>query len=280
MRAVVAQAKRTERAPINTLITGEPGTGKELLARIALGGAEVPVADLTLAGAPDASIASVTANGIVGPLLVLHVERLGPVGQARLLAAIRAGAGGRVVSTANASLRTAALEGRFDRLLYQALSTALVEVPPLRARPDDIGMLAVHFLKATATRDGEHNSSISHAAMRALRAYGWPENVPELRAAMEHASFVMRGDSIQPGDLPFVAARNERHPLAEMPYAEARARAVGTFEHEYVEALLLRTAKNYSAAAKLAGMDRANFRRLARRIEEGAVRSRSKREES
>jgi len=275
VRTAMSSARRSAETQASVLVTGEPGTGKELLARLALGGATPTTLDLSTITDVERRIASILEGSSTPALLfVLHAEELPVRAQEALLVALAARKQGRirVVATADASLRERVKRGEFDPRLHVALSNVLIEVPPLRARPDDIGVLALHFLKAG--RAPERDASIGHAAMRALRAYAWPHNVSELRAAMQHAAVVMRGDTVSPPDLPFVAARNVRHPLGDLPYPEARTVAIGAFEREYVGELLRRTSGNITQAARLAGMDRANFRRIAKRLEEEPARRR------
>jgi DNA-binding NtrC family response regulator len=118
--------------------------------------------------------------------------------------------------------------------------------------------------------------------MRLLQLQPWPGNVRELENAIEHSVVFCRKDTILPGDLPFgkkaneVLSEEEPGPaqsqgfglpggLSDLPYRDAKQRAVAAFELAYFEQILKRTQGNVSEAARQAGLDRSNFRRAARR---------------
>jgi DNA-binding NtrC family response regulator len=110
-------------------------------------------------------------------------------------------------------------------------------------------------------------------AMQALLAHGWPGNVRELEHAIEHAFVLSRGEAIQPEDLPFARERGREslpappmEDLTRLPYAEAKREAMQRFDAAYVEAQLRKAAGNLSVAARSAGLDRSNFRRIVRKV--------------
>jgi DNA-binding NtrC family response regulator len=162
----------------------------------------------------------------------------------------------------------------------------LLEIPPLRRRRDDIPLLAYHFLRRHAARAGRPIARIGAEAMKKLRAHPWPGNVRELEAVIEHAVVMARADVIVPADLPLGPPGGEvaEGPRAavtiagadalERPYAEAKDRATSAFDRAYVERMLARTSGNVSEAARLAGMDRSNFRRLMKKVQRGPVQGR------
>jgi len=112
----------------------------------------------------------------------------------------------RVVAASNRDLRQRVDEGRFREDLYYRLNVVRLDVPPLRARPSDILLLADHFLRAFAEEEDVERDGLSEAARRALLAYPWPGNVRELMNAMEQAVILARGPWIEPEDLPFGAS--------------------------------------------------------------------------
>jgi DNA-binding NtrC family response regulator len=280
LRALVARASRVGPSLASVLVLGEPGTGKETLARhVHAAGqrGELVVVDLSELSAEEADRELGVDEGPgldafrraeSATLLLLHVEKLSPAAQAALLARLASPRGVRILATADPSIREAQRAGAFDPRLFVALSAVLLEIPPLRRRRDEIPVLASHFLHQAIDASGlDRRLRIGSLAMRALRRAPWPLNVAELRAAMTHAALVAKTDTIVPGDLPEEEGtrRTLRAGLGEEPYAAARIHALRQFERAYVEELLERTGNNIAQAAREAGMDRANFRRLLKR---------------
>lgn len=267
MRDLVRRAKRCATNEESALVIGEPGTGKELLASVAAGAGPSRRVDLSRATEDDA-MRVVRSLDAAETNVLLHVERLSVDAQSALLDALLGGASGRraprVVATADASIHGMLAARTFDKSLFIALAPATLDVPPLRARRDDIPLIAHHLLSLERDRRGLGPAKIAAGAMRALRAHPWALNVTELQAVVAHAAVVMRGSTLVEGDLPFDRAGDAR-PLADEPYPAARERAIRAFEDAYVKDAMTRTSENIAQAAVLAGMDRANFRRLLRR---------------
>ncbi|MDI3287709.1 sigma-54 dependent transcriptional regulator [Polyangium sp. 15x6] len=186
----------------------------------------------------------------------------------------------RVIAATNVDLKERIASGRFREDLYYRLAVIPVHLPPLRQRKEDIPLLAYHFLHKYARRSGRDIKRIGVEALRLLREQPWPGNVRQLENAIEHAVVMARGDSILPTDLPF--GRDEAHveedgaagdqrvllgdTLSELPFTQAKEKAALAFERAYVERLLKRTGNNVSEAARQAGMDRSNFRRLMKKV--------------
>ncbi|HKQ71412.1 MAG TPA: sigma-54 dependent transcriptional regulator [Polyangiaceae bacterium] len=192
----------------------------------------------------------------------------------------------RVIAATNADLKTKIAEGRFREDLYYRLHVVVIRVPPLRRRRDDVPLLAYHFLRKYARRMERDVARIGVEAMRLLRDQKWPGNVRELEHAIEHAVVMAKGDTIVPGDLP----SNKEHgtpnydedasipqdegemlpdlgDLTDLPYARAKKQALEIFEQAYLEAVLRRTGGNVSEAARQAGLDRSNFRRVLKKAD-------------
>ncbi len=138
-------------------------------------------------------------------------------------------------------------------------------------------MLAHHFLQKYERISGKHFEGIRHSALMRLNAYDWPGNVRELENVMERAVVLSRGKTISASDLPAVISGKddistefekdapEKEFLDEgISFPDAKARAVKWFEEHYLRNLLLRH-DTLSAAAREAGLDRSNFKRLLRR---------------
>jgi DNA-binding NtrC family response regulator len=176
----------------------------------------------------------------------------------------------RVIAATNLDLQQAMRDKRFREDLYYRLSVITIPLPPLRDRPDDIPLLAYHFLRKYAARAGRRVERISVEAMRALRSHSWPGNVRELENAIERSVVMSRGDVILPGDLPTsvsdtAAPSLSQNLLLDLPFADAKHLAIEQFESGYAFGTLKRAGGNVSEAARQAGMDRSNFRRILRK---------------
>jgi DNA-binding NtrC family response regulator len=203
----------------------------------------------------------------------------------------------RVLAATNVDLATKIQAGEFRRDLYYRLNVIAIELPPLRERGQDVVLLANHFLQKLARSMQREPRRLAPDAVRAICEYGWPGNVRELEHAMEHAMVLGQHDVITAGDLPFARqpatlreistlpgagpgralpvlgesidpARAVLGDLAELPYTEAKRRLVAMFDDAYTADALRRSGGNMSEAARLAGLDRSNFRRLKRRKDE------------
>jgi DNA-binding NtrC family response regulator len=187
----------------------------------------------------------------------------------------------RVIAATNIDLKERIAQGRFREDLYYRLAVIPVRLPPLRQRKDDIPLLAYHFLQKYARRSGRDIKRIGTETLRVLREQPWPGNVRQLENALEHAVVMTRGDCIMPADLPSFSQDEEplfeettaRVPstlwdetLVDLAYAEAKDQAGLMFDRTYVERLLQRADGNMSEAARQAGMDRSNFRRLVKKV--------------
>jgi DNA-binding NtrC family response regulator len=180
----------------------------------------------------------------------------------------------RVVAATNRDLRAAVDAGTFRADLYYRLNVVAIELPPLRDRADDIPALVHAFLQKYAARHRKNVTRVCPDVLQALQAHAWPGNIRELENVIQRAIVLATSDEITARDLPVsmrprAAARARRVPKRETewdrPFAEAKETVVSNFEREYIESLMARTQGNLAESARLAGMDRANFRRLARR---------------
>ena len=114
----------------------------------------------------------------------------------------------RIVAASNKDLHALVREGRFREDLYYRLNVVSIEMPPLRVRPDDIPLLATHFLAKYAAENDKHLVGFSDEALSALVRYAWPGNVRELENAVERAVVVCRGDEVRVPDLiPTIASQ-------------------------------------------------------------------------
>ncbi|MEO8800724.1 MAG: sigma-54 dependent transcriptional regulator [Polyangiaceae bacterium] len=196
----------------------------------------------------------------------------------------------RVLAATNVDLKNKIADGSFRSDLYYRLNVILIRIPPLRDRGDDVALLAQHALRKLALRMERPQKKLSARALAAIRAYSWPGNVRELEHALEHAFVLSRSEEITEADLPFAASHDDTSSpdvsaagregdtftgsfglegdlegLSELPYAEAKRRAMLGFDDAYVKVIMAKADGNVSSAARLAGLDRSNFRRLVKK---------------
>jgi DNA-binding NtrC family response regulator len=164
----------------------------------------------------------------------------------------------RVVAATHRNLEARIAEGTFREDLFWRLNVFAIEIPPLRDRPEDIPLLAEHFLGRFAAAMSRRSMRFSPAALEALRRYPWPGNVRELQNAVERAVVIGTGPAVELGDLPVhvVAASGKPGPgsLAEV-------------EKAHVQAVLETTGWNISRAARVLDVDRVTLYNKIRRYE-------------
>src|SRR3954464_6698020 len=273
----------------NVLITGEHGTGKEIVAKLlhaASPRSRMPLVAVNAGGLPEGTFESEIFGHVKGAFTDARTDRIGrfelanngtlfldeianvPIKQqAKLLRVLEAGemervgssrtkqVNVRVLSATNADLKTEVDSGRFRPDLLFRLNTIEVHLPPLRERKEDIPLLAGHFLKEYAQRYRKTVNGFEPGGLKSLLEYAWPGNVRELDHAIERAVLMSTGENIRPEDLS-LQSRDGARPIEEMSLEE-------------VESLLIRKALarhggNVSHAAETLGLSRGS---LYRRIE-------------
>jgi two-component system response regulator HydG len=183
----------------------------------------------------------------------------------------------RVIAATHRDLPKLVKSGKFREDLFYRLNVINIPLPPLRERVDDVPLLAHHFLRRYADRLGKKVRTLAADAIELLCGYRWPGNVRELENAIERAVVLCRGDAITATDLPPAVTGRTAPLVREVPangdesawlaqsYAAAKENALRRFEKGYVEALMKACDNNISAAARKAGMDRSNFKRVLRK---------------
>jgi two-component system, NtrC family, response regulator HydG len=183
----------------------------------------------------------------------------------------------RVLAATHRDLPKLVKSGRFREDLFYRLNVINIPLPPLRERAEDVPLLAHHFLRRYADRLGKRVKTLTPEALELLCGYRWPGNVRELENAVERAVVLCRGDAVTPADLPPAVTGRTAPLVREVPsggeeqhwltqsYATAKEQALRRFEKSYVEALMKACDNNISAAARKAGMDRSNFKRVLRK---------------
>jgi DNA-binding NtrC family response regulator len=281
-------------APV--LVTGETGTGKELVARaihrhgprsarpfvpVNCGALPEGLLESELFGHVRGAFTGAVADkkGLVeqasgGTLFLDEVGEMSQALQVRLLRALEQGevrpvgavrvlkVDARVIAATHRDLERAAAEGSFRADLFYRLNVFSVRVPPLRERREDVPLLVQHFLSAFSAR-GRPTTSLTPAAVAALSAQPWPGNVRELENTLERLVVETRGATIDVADLP-PAFRETRAPL-ETPLFSGLP-TLAEVEKRYLRHVLAEVRGNRSRAAEVLGIDRRTLYRMAERF--------------
>ena len=304
MRRLFEQIRRIAQAQGPALILGESGVGKELVARalhreserrdrpfVALNCAGIPAelleSELFGHSAGAFSGAQKTRKGLFaeaegGTLLLDELGEMPAPMQAKLLRVLQDGklrpvgedrerqVDVRIIAATNRDLEEAIRAGRFRADLFYRLETFALEVPPLRARGDDIDLLAAHFLSHFTRQHQLAIRGIGHEAMARLRGYPFPGNVRELSNAIERAVVFCSRETLALADLP---ARLRGSPSGSIPtdnsnglFDPAHPPTLRVVEQRYVQHVLQHTQGNKQQAARLLGIGR---RTLYRYLEDG-----------
>jgi len=178
----------------------------------------------------------------------------------------------RVIAATNVDLTAAVEQQKFRQDLFYRLNVVALRVPPLRERLDDMPILAAHFLKKHA---GAKPPALAPETLEVMGDYSWPGNVRELENAVLHMLALHRGEVIGPDALPpALTGRTNGNGVGvsvtddddeAIGLTEAKRRASGAFEKRYLTRVMERSKGSVSEAARLAGLDRTNFRRLLQR---------------
>ena len=176
----------------------------------------------------------------------------------------------RVIAATNSDLKRMVLDGQFREDLYYRLNVIPVHLPPLRDRKDDVPLLVQHFVDKMRTEGGP-SLSVSQEAMRALMAYGWPGNVRQLENAIERASAFRGGrGQIEVADLPPEIASipvEAATPGVVLPDAGVDLEAlIANIERELIERALERTNSNKNRAAQLLHLKRTTLVEKIKRL--------------
>ena len=290
MQPVLHLLKRIGPSSANVLITGEHGTGKEVVARWLHGlspRADRPLVTVNAGGLAEGVFESELFGHVKGAFTDARADRLGyfemadggtlfldEVGnipatqQAKLLRVLQTGelqrvgssrarqVDVRVLAATNIDINREVTEGRFREDLLYRLNTVEIRLPPLRDRADDLPRLANHFLAAAAPRYGKKMSGFTSGAMQALMQHSWPGNVRELEHAVERAVLLTGSDrAIGVEDLLLRPAPDPASRIEDMTLDEV--------ERHLIRRALEKYDGNVSRAADALGLSRsALYRRL------------------
>jgi DNA-binding NtrC family response regulator len=291
MQPVLRLMERIGPSDAGALITGEHGTGKEVVAgwlhaaspraartmvTVNLGGLAEGVFESELFGHTKGAFTDAKtdrigrfelANG--GTLFLDEIANLSMAQQAKLLRVLQVGeiervgssktrtVDVRILAATNADLRAEVAAGRFREDLFFRLNTVEIHLPPLRERREDIPLLAAHFLQQFATRYRRAVTGFAPDAMHALLEYAWPGNVRELAHSVERATLLAEGDRVAAIDLSLRGAGGASQRLEDMSLEEV--------ERVLIAKTMARFDGNVTLAAKALGLSRsAMYRRLQR----------------
>jgi len=286
LKAVLSRIAKVGPTDSTVLITGETGTGKELIARAVHKRSQRsgrPFVSVNCAALPPTLVLSElfghekgaftgatqrrlgrfeTADG--GTIFLDEVGELPPDTQAALLRVLqerefeRVGGGRpiqvdvRVIAATNRDLNAAAGNGTFRQDLLYRLNVFPIELPPLRERKDDIVMLVDYFVQRYANRAGKNIRSIDQKTLDLLQAYAWPGNIRELQNVIERSMILSSGDAFSVDEL-WLSKETSRS--ASRAKASPVLNADSRSEREIIEAALAETRGRVSgpsgAAAKL-----------------------------
>jgi DNA-binding NtrC family response regulator len=177
----------------------------------------------------------------------------------------------RVVAATHRDLEAEVKEGRFREDLYYRLRVVELELPPLRERTGDVPALAQRFLEQVAERLGREKKRLTDQALARLIRHPWPGNVRELRNVIEQATVLASGESIEEADLNLSGGLDggaaHMPDLADVPFSDAKKRAVEDFERSFLLRALRDNDGNISRTAEAIGMVRQSLQQKIRELE-------------
>jgi len=290
MKPILQLMERVGPSDANVLITGEHGTGKELVAQwlhasspraqrsfvaVNMGGLSEGLFESELFGHVKGAFTDAKSDRIgrfeLADQGTIFLDEIGTVSmamQAKLLRVLQTGdvervgsskarhVDVRVISATNANLQEEVSSSRFREDLLFRLNTIELQLPPLRERREDIAPLAMHFLRRHATRYRKQLGGFDPSAMQVLLDHPWPGNIRELDHAIERAVLLAQGDLVRGVDLGLRANTSAAPRLEDLTLEEV--------EKLLIQKALGRYEGNVSQAAKALGLSRsALYRRIS-----------------
>lgn len=176
----------------------------------------------------------------------------------------------RVITATHRDIEAMAQNESFREDLWYRLNVAVIRIPPLRERREDIELLATHFLRELPPMGDTRLVGFTPAAIEAMEQYGWPGNVRQLRGAVERASVVSTAERIDAGDLPpevvkVAGSHVSNSSLGALTWADAQQQGRREIARRYLKEVLRRHDGQVGEAATHAGVERESFYRLLRR---------------
>jgi DNA-binding NtrC family response regulator len=291
MTPVLQLMERVAPSDANVLITGEHGTGKEVVARwihaasnrstnalvtVNMGGLSEGVFESEVFGHVRGAFTDAKTDRVgcfeladAGTLFLDEIANIGPKEQSKLLRVIETGelqrvgsskmrrVDVRILSATNADVAADVAAGQFREDLLYRLNTVEIHLPPLRDRREDVPVLVNHFLGPLAQKYGKNLGGFDSDAMRALRDHRWPGNVRELQHVVERSILMTQDDTITVDDLGLRSRAESASRLEDLTLEDA--------DQYLIQKALERHDGNVSDAAEALGLSRsALYRRLQR----------------
>jgi len=290
MRQLYEQLSRIAETDASILVTGQSGTGKELVARAIHDRSrrrDCPFVAINCAALPETLLESELFGHAKGAFTDARADRRGlflqaekgslfldeigdfPMAvQAKMLRALEGRTvrpvGGdeevpfdvRLITATNRDLESAVEEGRFREDLYFRINVIQVDMPPLQTRGSDILLLAQHFVERFASSAGKAVAGLSDAVAEKLLAYSWPGNVRELRNVMERAVALTRYDKIAVDDLPKKVREFKSSQVFIGGSDPAELVPLEEVEQRYILHVLKSVEGNKTLASRVLGLDR------------------------
>ncbi|MGM0546640.1 MAG: sigma-54-dependent transcriptional regulator [Bacteroidota bacterium] len=299
MKKVYKMVERVSQATSNVLVTGQSGTGKELIARaihsnsnrskkpfLAINCGAIPenLVESELFGHKKGAftganadkdgvfvaahggtvfldeIAEIPLNLQVNLLRVLQEREVKPVGSNKMVSFNT-----RIISATNKNLEKEVEEGNFRDDLYYRLNVVEIPLPPLEQRREDIPLLAHHFLQKYNKELKRNLKGITSDAMGAMMAYQWKGQVRELENVIERAILLSDGDFLGIDDLPASFRESSERENFQIDN-DKLDEAIQVFEKHHIQSVLKRTEGNKSEAARLLGIDPSTLYRKMERL--------------
>ncbi len=287
MTEVISLIERVAGSQVPVLLHGEPGCGKEIVARrlharsrqsdgpfvcVNCNALTMESVDRELFGeneeAPNAEVAS-------GSLFLDEVGELNSELQSRLLRLLQSRqSGSRIIAATSRHLPSEVSRGKFRADLFYRLNVFSITVPPLRDRREDVEALTRYSISQFSAREMQAPPKVTDEALDLLKNYEWPGNIRELNNIIERSALLCTGGVIRPSDLPrnVQEARRattdhfEHNSFGQGPgYNDSIIRPLRDLEREMMVTALKETRGNVSEAARRLGIGRATFYRRAQR---------------
>ena len=290
--------KRVANTDLVVLITGENGTGKEVVAQmihylsdrrddilVAVNCAAISesLLESELFGHEKGAFTDAhqaragkfeLANG--GTLFLDEIGDMSLSGQSKLLRVleermvVRVGGSipipttARMVAATNQNLAELVQQKKFRQDLFFRLNVVPIELPPLRERGDDVILLAEHFLHQFCLKARRETPTLTAAARKQLLAHPWPGNIRELRNQMERLAYLTEGSKVDAEDLAFVVAPQSNEP--KIPLNLPLTEATQQFQCDYIQRHIKRAKGNMTDAAEHMGLHRSNLYRKMKQL--------------